>query len=147
MIVVIHNSGQTATSTPRDGLSRFCNTVQSRLSIDRVDIRGFGMIESFHQVGEPEQRVGCPCLFALFAPARKLQRYTSASVSCQEKQSSKASTSLSGAAKAEWRKRVGGGREYYGLQITCRFFRTKRVRRLSNRNVVVRFSLFSLPIP
>ena len=36
---------------------------------------------------------------------------------------------------------------YYGLQITCRFFRTKRVRRLSNRNVVVHFSLFSLPIP
>ena len=36
---------------------------------------------------------------------------------------------------------------YYGLPITCRFFRTKRVRRLSNRNVAVRFSLFSLPIP
>ena len=33
---------------------------------------------------------------------------------------------------------------YYGLPITCRFFRTKRVRRLSNRNVAVRFSLFSL---
>ena len=36
---------------------------------------------------------------------------------------------------------------YYGLPITCRFFRTKRVRRLSNRNVAVRFSFFSLPIP
>ena len=34
--------------------------------------------------------------------------------------------------------------QYYGLPITCRFFRTKRVRRLSNRNVAVRFSLFSL---
>ena len=33
---------------------------------------------------------------------------------------------------------------YYGLQITCRFFRTKRVRRLPNRNDAVPFSLFSL---
>ena len=37
--------------------------------------------------------------------------------------------------------------KYYGLQITCRFFRTKRVRRLSNRNVAIRFSVFALPIP
>ena len=36
---------------------------------------------------------------------------------------------------------------YYGLPITCRFFRTKWIRRLSNRNVAVRFSFFSLPIP
>ena len=36
--------------------------------------RGFGMIESFGRAAEPEQRVGCPCLFVLFAPPRGLQR-------------------------------------------------------------------------